>query len=303
MRGRDDRHFIKFCGPLLNALRSLGGSGAPEEVAQRIAQDLNISDDTQNELLPWGEPRFQHQIHWAQVFLGREGLLDSSKRGVWSLSERGRTATLSAEQSTEILLKWRRINQERCNAKAEGPETVEEQNKEPQDTDIGDYRTQLRETLLKLPPDGFERLSQRLLREAGFIQVDVTGRSGDGGIDGHGTLEINPFVFFKVYFQCKRYTNAVSSSEVVNFRGAMSGRTDKGIFITTGTFTANAKREASRDGVCPIELIDGESLMRLMEKYELGLKPVPTFQLDEAFFNQFRSQKTNESKQARDLFS
>ncbi|MDE2391306.1 MAG: restriction endonuclease, partial [Rhodospirillales bacterium] len=152
-----------------------------------------------------------------------------------------------------------------------------------------DYRSQLVELMRQLPPAGFERLSQRLLREAGFSQVVVTGKSNDGGIDGHGTLQVNPLVSFKVLFQCKRYANSVSSPDIRNFRGAMAGRADKGIIITTGTFTAEALREASRDGVPPIELIDGERLIDLLERLELGLKPVQTYAIDESFFNEFRS--------------
>lgn len=143
--------------------------------------------------------------------------------------------------------------------------------------------------LLALPPAGFERLSQRLLREAGFTQVIVTGQSGDGGIDGFGTLQVNPLVSFKVLFQCKRYAKSVPPSQVRDFRGAMSGRADKGIIITTGSFTAEARREATRDGAPPIELIDGEKLLDMLEKLELGLKAVTTYEVEHAFFNEFKA--------------
>lgn len=151
------------------------------------------------------------------------------------------------------------------------------------------YRDEALGLLLSLPPSGFERLSQRLLREAGFTQVVVTGQSGDGGIDGHGTLQINPLVSFKVLFQCKRYQGSVSASQVRDFRGAMAGRADKGIILTTGSFTAEARREASRDGVPPIELIDGEKLLDMLETLELGLVPIKTYQVDPAFFKEFQS--------------
>lgn len=151
-----------------------------------------------------------------------------------------------------------------------------------------DYRADVLEVLLALPPSGFERLAQRLLRESGFTQVTVTGKSGDGGIDGFGTLQINPLVSFKVLFQCKRYAKSVSPSEVRDFRGAMAGRADKGIVITTGTFTAEAKREATRDGVPPIELIDGEKLVNMLESLEVGLRPIKTYEVDHAFFGEFR---------------
>ncbi|PRX98417.1 restriction endonuclease [Paraburkholderia sp. BL25I1N1] len=160
---------------------------------------------------------------------------------------------------------------------------------EPAGAVTGDYRYELIQILKNLPASGFERLSQRLLREAGFVQVVVTGSSGDGGIDGYGTLQVNPLVSFKVLFQCKRYAKSVSPSQVRDFRGAMSGRTDKGIIITTGTFTAESRREAGRDGVPPIELIDGEKLVDMLEHLELGLKPVRTFVVDAQFFDEFKS--------------
>ncbi len=280
--------FVRYFGPLLDALRGLGGSGTPEEVVERIAQDLGISDDMQNDLLPSGQPRYRNQVAWARFYLVREGLLDSSKRGVWSLTEQGRGTTLSPEQARGIFLKQVRIYQEQRRLKTQTPEPVAEQVAEGTGAIPDDYRGELIALLLKLPPPGFERLSQRLLREAGFIQVVVTGSSGDGGIDGYGTLQINPLVSFKVLFQCKRYTKSVSPSHVRDFRGAMAGRADKGIIITTGTFTAEARREASRDGVPPIELIDGEKLVDMLEHLELGLKPVTTYEIDESFFAEFK---------------
>ncbi len=279
--------FVRYFGPLLEALRGLGGSGSPDEVVERIAKDLNLSDEIQNELLPSGEPRFRNQVAWARFYLVREGLLDSSKRGVWSLTERGRAAKLSREQSQEVFLKLVRLFQEQRRAKAEKPEPAEEVIAEGTGATPNDYRAAALDLLLQLPPSGFERLAQRILREAGFTQVIVTGSSGDGGIDGYGTLQINPLVSFKVLFQCKRYTKSVSPSHVRDFRGAMSGRADKGIIITTGTFTAEARREATRDGVPPIELIDGEKLVEMLASLELGLRPVTTYEIDSDFFKEF----------------
>lgn len=280
--------FVRYFGPLLDALRALGGSGTPDEVVERIAQDLKLSDEIQNETLPSGELRFRNQVAWARFYLVREGLLDSSKRGVWSLTERGRSTNLSPEQARAIFKKWVQFFQEERRRKTSISE--------PQidvvvgEADIaGDLQSQLIDLLVKLPPAGFERLSQRLLREAGFVQVVVTGRSGDGGIDGYGTLQVNPLVSFKVLFQCKKYKGSVSPSQVRDFRGAMAGRADKGIIITTGTFTAEARREASRDGVVPIELIDGEKLVEMFKRFELGVKPVASYEIDKTFFDEFKN--------------
>lgn len=287
-KSTEGAQFVRWFGPLLDALRKLGGSGTPDEVVDRIASDLSLSDEIQNDLLPSGEPRFRNQVAWARFYLVREELLDSSKRGVWSLTERGRSTSLSPDESREIFLRWVRIFQEqRRNKAASEQEPIEEQVAEATGEPSNDYRSAIQRILLALPAPGFERLSQRLLREAGFTHVVVTGQSGDGGIDGHGTLQINPFVSFKVLFQCKRYAKSVAPSHVRDFRGAMAGRADKGIIITTGTFTAEARREAGRDGVPPIELIDGEKLVDMLAQLELGLKPITTYEVDRGFFNEF----------------
>jgi restriction system protein len=169
-------------------------------------------------------------------------------------------------------------------------EVVTQQTEEaaPEDVPRG-YREQALEIMQALPPQGFERLCQRLLRESGFQQVTVTGRSGDGGIDGIGILQINPFVSFKVVFQCKRWTNAVGSEVIDSFRGAMAGRADKGLILTTGTFTSPAQKNAVRDGVLPIELIDGQALVSLLEERQLGLVPQTTYKLDYKFFEEFKN--------------
>ncbi|MCY7406148.1 MAG: restriction endonuclease [Alkalinema sp. CAN_BIN05] len=156
------------------------------------------------------------------------------------------------------------------------------------DSEDSSYRKRLLDVMLALPPSGFERLCQRLLRESGFEQVIVSGRSGDGGIDGQGILQVNPFVSFKFLFQCKRYIGTVVVSQVRDFRGAMSGRADKGIILTTGTFTSDAQKEAVRDGVPPIELVHGDKLLDMFEKLELGLTPRKTYGVDLHFFKEFQ---------------
>lgn len=277
--------FVRWFGPLLDALRGLGGSAKADEAVDRVAQDMKLSDEVLNETLPSRGSRFRNQVAWARFYLVREGLLDSSKHGVWSLTAKGLETKLSPEQSRQIFLKWVRIFQEQ--RKLKGKEPAPEQVAEGTGAVSTDYREEVLGILLKLSPEGFERLSQRILREAGFTQVTVTGQSGDGGIDGFGTLQVNPLVSFKVLFQCKRYAKSVPPSHVRDFRGAMAGRADKGIIVTTGTFTAEARREATRDGAPPIELIDGEKLLDMLEKLELGLKPVTTYQVEHAFFKEF----------------
>ncbi|MGA8148452.1 MAG: restriction endonuclease [Gallionellaceae bacterium] len=280
--------FVRYFGPLLEALRAIGGSAKPDEAVDRVAEDLKIPDNILNQLLPSGGSRFRNRVAWARFYLVREGLLDSSKHGVWSLTDKGFKTSLTYKESEEIFRKWAKIFQEQ-RKKKDKEEPTAEIIAEGVGSPSKDYREEVLELLLKLPPAGFERLSQRLLREAGFTQVLVTGKSSDGGIDGVGTLQVNPLVSFKILFQCKRYANTVSPSQVRDFRGAMAGRADKGIIITTGTFTAEARREASRDGVPPIELLDGEKLIDMLEKLELGLKPVTTYEIEREFFQDFES--------------
>ena len=281
--------FVQWFGPLLDALRGLGDSGTPDEVVERIASDLSLSDEIQNEPLSSGQSRFKNQVAWARFYLVKEGYLNSSVRGVWSLTETGRAAVITPKTAKELFLKWVKIFKEQKNAKTDEANEPALLIDEDVEMEAPSHRKLLLEILLKLPPNGFERLSQRILREAGFTQVTVTGKCGDGGIDGHGTLQQNPFVSFKVLFQCKKYAGSVTVSQVRDFRGAMAGHADRGIFITTGTLTADAKREASRDGVSPIEVIDGERLVELMEKLQLGLKPVTAYKIDNDFFEEFQT--------------
>ena len=289
----DGSRFLQYFSPLLDALRALGGSGTPDEVVEQIATDLKLSDEVQNETVPSGGSRLRTNVAWARFYLVQEGLLDSSERGVWSLTERGRSARLTLAEAGAIFRKWVQVFEERRRNKESSSASVNDLSSEntPGDSELADsIQPRLIDMLVnKLSPAGFERLSQRLLREAGFVQVVVTGRAGDGGIDGHGTLQVSPLVSFKVLFQCKKYAGSVSPSQVRDFRGAMAGRADKGIIITTGTFTAEARREASRDGAVPIELIDGEKLVEMFKKFGLGLKPVMTYEIDETFFEEFKN--------------
>jgi len=286
-RTQKGSQFIRFMGPVIEALQDLGGSGRPSEVVDWIAAKQNISEEEQNALIASGQSRFANQIGWARFYLVKTGYIDSSKRGVWSLTTKGLNASLTRQDALSILrevlatLKVERVKK----VSEEG----DQENEEPLVLERMDYRTHLLKVLQDLPPEGFERLCQRLLRESGFQQVNVTGRTGDGGIDGNGLLQINPFVSFQVLFQCKRYTGSVGASQVRDFRGAMMGRAEKGIMMTTGTFTKDAKREATRDGVPLIELVNGEKLLDMFEQLEIGLKPVTIYEVDLVFFEEFRS--------------
>lgn len=285
--------FVKYIGPVITALRELGGSGRPDEVRGTIARSLNISEEEQAVPLPSGvQSRFENQVHWARFYLAKGGYIDASRHGVWTLADKALAlGKVSAAQARDI---YRAVVAEFAKSRgkasvatqAEHTDEVVAPGGEIEHAFVG-YREAVGARLQALPASGFERFCQRLLRESGFEEVKITGRSGDGGIDGIGILQVNALVSFKVLFQCKRYTGSVTPSQVRDFRGAMMGRADKGIVITTGSFTSDARKEAVRDGVPAIELVDGEKLVSMLEQLELGLKPRRTFEVDSAFFDQF----------------
>lgn len=288
----------KFVNPVLNALKCLGNSGRPAEVCAAVVRDMGLEGSPiLEETLKSGVSKFENKIAWVRLYLVRARYIDRSQRGVWALTEKGRNSPpLSAEEANKLVLEVQRQDKK-------ATESGDSQSEEEDDTsDVApegsEYKAELLEIIRGLSPRGFEQLCQRLLRESGFEQVIVTGRSGDGGIDGIGVLKVNAFVAFKVLFQCKRYAGTVSSTEVCNLHGAMQGRADKGIILTTGTFTAAAMKEAVRDGVPPIELVDGERLVGLFEELagvadDWALVPIKTYELNPAFFSQFDSDNDN----------
>ena len=285
--------FVKFIGPVVAALRDLGGSGRPDEVRGVVAIALGITEEEQARRLPSGvQSRFENQVHWARFYLARAGYIDSSRHGAWTLTEKARAVgEVSPSQAQEI---YRALASEFSRARAPKPsspsaESVDEQAAPPSDADhaLVGYRDAVAGKLQALSAAGFERFCQRVLRESGFEEVTVTECSGDGGIDGIGVLQVNPLVSFKVLFQRKRYVGSGTPSQVRGFRGAMMGRADKGIIITTGSFTAEARKESVRDGVPSIELVDGEKLLNMLEQLELGLTPRRTFEVDVRFFEEF----------------
>jgi restriction system protein len=230
-------------------------------------QLLNLSDKVLE--IPHGstsQSEVEYRLAWSRTYLKKYGLLQNSSRGVWSLVS---TAINLEDLDAKAIVKAVRDAEKN---KVTPSETSGEADETIATLEELAWYQQLHKTLLSLEPSAFERLAQRLLRESGFIQVQVTGKSGDGGIDGVGIARINGFLSFHVLFQCKRYQGSVTASQIRDFRGAMQGRTDKGLFITTGTFTRDAIKEATRDGAPPIDLIDGEQLVQRLKELSLGVK-------------------------------
>jgi restriction system protein len=251
--------------PLLRAIRELGGSAAVSEQEDKVAELLKLSEDEVAEVHRGNRTKLSYRLAWARNYLKRAGLLENSARGVWALTRTGKAAKSVDAKTINRFVK--RLDAER----------------EPSGSDEGAdhappelrWEDDALETIKQISPKSFETLCQRLLRESGFIQVEVTGRSGDGGIDGRGVVRLGGVLSFHVIFQCKRYKDTVSASAIRDFRGAMVGRADKGLLITTGMFTRDARAEAQRDGAPPLDLIDGEELVGKLKELRLGIEVTP----------------------------
>ncbi len=267
--------------PVIQALHELGGSGAVSEIDEKVAEILRLSEEEVNEIHRGNRTKLSYRLAWARNYLKRYGTLENSSRGVWALTPKGRE-TVKVEKD-EVNRFVKSIDRELESVESEVADGNEPENA-PKLWEEG-----LLEQLLKLSPDAFDRLCQRILRESGFVQVEVTGKSGDGGIDGRGIIKIGGLLSFHIIFQCKRYAGSVSSQQIRDFRGAMVGRADKGLFITTGTFTRDAKHEASRDGAPPVDLLDGDDLVEKMRELRLGVivKMSEVVEVDNDWFRNF----------------
>jgi restriction system protein len=254
--------------PALQATIALGGSATLREMNERAMSLAGVTEEQQ--AVPHGDDgrmtEVEYRLHWARTHLKGIGAMENSSRGVWAVTDRGRSLgeaeMHAATKAWRESLRARRLTQQQSGSS--------DNHEADQDDAEEGWKDQLIARLLELAPDGFERLAQRILREAGFVNVTVTGKSGDGGIDGVGTYRLS-LVSFPVYFQCKRYKGAVTPGVVRDFRGAMAGRGEKGLLITTGSFTRDAQAEATRDGAPPVELIDGDRLCDLLREFRLGI--------------------------------
>ena len=259
-------------------IRQLGGSATIQETMEHVALNLKLTEEDLDQSHKDGpQSEFDYQMAWARTMLKYIELINNTSRGVWTITQLGKKIK-SEEQTKEL---WR---QYQANNRSSITISRTESDIDEVDKEIDWIRRTL-EIVRQIKPNAFERLCQRVLREAGFTKVEVTGRPGDQGIDGVGVLKVN-LLSFHVLFQCKRYSGQVTAREIREFRGAMSGRVDKGLFITTGRFANSASDEAVRDGVQAVDLIDGESLCRLLKKYELGVKTEKSIEIkpDPEFF-------------------
>jgi restriction system protein len=261
--------YDEMMSPVIQALNDLGGSGTIEEINGRVYELLKLNDDVLQ--IQHGEDGTQTEVEyrlaWTRTYLKKFGLLNNSERGVWALTKSGITPdAINADVIVKTVKEQDRKNKPKSIGSSKEAGELSEQI-----DDEKDWKQMLLNTLFMITPSAFERLAQRLLRESGFIQVEVTGKTGDGGIDGKGIVRVSGLLSFHVIFQCKRYKGTITPSQIRDFRGAMQGRADKGLFITTGSFTREAIKEASRDGAPPIDLIDGELFCDKLKELKLGV--------------------------------
>lgn len=257
--------------PLMKALVNLGGSGSIDEIYETVV-DIEKFDEETLAILHNPEKSSQteigYRLAWARTYLKKAGYLENSSRGVWALTDKAKQA--SEIDSREIVNFVRTLDRKASLATTDPSKPELSVDDSPEE--VLAWREKLHHILIEeMSPDAFERLTQRLLRESGFIHVEVTGRTGDGGIDGKGIARINGLMSFHIAFQCKKYKGSVGAPEIRDFRGATVGRADRGMFITTGNFTKAAIEEANRDGVSPIDLVDGDQLADKLKELSLGV--------------------------------
>ena len=263
--------------PLLQALHELGSSASIAELEDRVATNLDLTEQDISEIHRGTRTKLSYNMALARTYLKKYGLLNNSSRGIWILTPLGqKTESVDKEEVKRFV-----VVLDRENSGFEETETTEE-------LEELTWKDKALEAVQSMTPEAFERLCQRILRESGFETVEVTGKSGDGGIDGHGIVKLGKVLSFHVHFQCKRYKSTVSPSAIRDFRGAMVGRADKGIIITTGTFSNEARLEASRDGAPPLDLINGDELVQMLKEYQLGItvkeKIVEEISVDKEWF-------------------
>lgn len=259
--------FDALMAPLYQVIKELGGSASIEEMEEKVGELLKLSEqqlEQPHNPEKSNQTEFGYRLAWARTYLKQYGVIQNSSRGIWVIAKD------VAVIDPQVVV--RTVREQYKQSRDSSGEVVSDISQEELPDVAEQWRSQLYRVLIdEMSPAAFERLVQRLLRESGFIHVEVTGRTGDGGIDGKGIVRVSGLLSFHVNFQCKKYAGTVSASHVRDFRGAMVGRADKGLFITTGSFSRDAIKEATRDGAPPLDLIDGDQLAEMLKELRLGI--------------------------------
>ncbi len=279
---KDIPSFDQLINPTIQALQNLGGSGRNDEIYEEVLNILNLPNEVVEaaHLGNTNQTEIEYRLAWARTYLKKYGIINNSKRSVWVINPNH--SDIKEVDSNDVVQKVRSLSSNKQKPTSDGPEAV--------GLDVPDevkpWRKRLNDILLEMDPFAFERLSQLLLRECGFDDVHVTKKTGDGGIDGTGKLKINGVFSFNIAFQCKRYKGAVSAGDIRDFRGSLTTDIEKGVFITTGSFSKPAIEEAYNTGKQQIDLIDGEDFINKLAEYGIGVKEITDYEVDESYFSQ-----------------
>ena len=280
--------YTQLLTPTFKALKDLGGSGNNGEILDRVIMNEHIDSEVADipHLGSENVSELEYQLAWARTYLKNYGVIINSKRAVWSVQP----DYIKVEKLDDKMI-LRKLNKARNSKyKTGAKKPVAPQDDNPSNDlveypeEVKPWKERLAEILYEMDPYGFVRLAQRVLRECGFTQVEVTKKSSDGGIDGTGKLKINGIFSFNVAFQCKRYKGMVGAPEIRDFRGSLTTNIEKGVLITTGSFSRAAREEACSPGKQQIDLIDGEEFINKIAEFEIGVRAVQTYEIDEEFF-------------------
>ncbi len=266
------------------ALKQLGGSGHNDEINKKVYEILNVPNSIL-EIIHTGRNSFSeidYRLAWARTLLKNYGAIINSARRVWVISPE--FANVEAVSGSEIE-KFKNLSNNNIQKEKSEESDIDRDNNIEIPSEAKSWRQRIYDILINMDPFAFEHLTQRLLRESGFTDVVVTKRSGDGGIDGYGKLKINGVISFNIAFQCKRYQGTVGAPEIRDFRGSLTRNIEKGLFVTTGTYSSAAKDEAANIGKQQIDLIDGEDFIDMLAEYSIGLKEVKDYEIDEDYFS------------------
>lgn len=282
---KDMPNYSDLINPTITALQNLGGSGKVDEIYSEVLKIIPLPDeiiDFQHSEKS-SQSELQYRLAWARTYLKNYGIIDNSSRSVWVILPQYKD--IKSVDIDDCVTKVKSLFGKKTDTTAQNDDDLDDKGIDLPE-EIKPWRTKLHDILLNMNPFAFERLTQRLLRECGFSQVEVTKKSGDGGIDGFGKLMINGLFSFKVAFQCKRYNGTVPASDIRDFRGSLTTDIEKALFITTGSFSKPAKEEAMTQGKIQIDLIDGEEFINRLAEFQIGVKPITDYDIDEIYFSQ-----------------
>jgi len=295
--------FQKMFRPTLEFLAD-GKTRSGREITDQLEREFNLTEEERRDLVPSGvKSRFENRATWTYTHLHKAGLLAKPARGQYTLTEAGKKALL--EKQGKIDLKYLRKIPAYLEWKAAGsnelPKTHIEESETSPDEQMADgykqFRTALAdEALAKVKscsPRFFEQLVVDLLVRMGYggsveEAARVVGKSGDGGIDG--IIKEDKLGLDIIYVQAKRWENVVGAGSVRDFSGSLDYHgAKKGVFITTSSFTKDAREFVTRIGEKKVVLVDGFELAQLMIDHDIGVSTVTTYtikRLDSDYFEE-----------------